>query len=273
MIYKKISLFNYNNKASKEAYLELYLHDHLMEGVFKRPQMLIVPGGAYMMIAPLEGEPVALRFASEGFNCYVLSYCIEKPYPLPHIDLAVAMMYIKEHYKDYFSDEKISLLGFSAGGHLVGTYAYLYKEIAHDILKVDPKILKPSLICLSYPVVTMHEYTHFLSRDYITGGNKELYDKLSIERNISKDYPPTFIWTTTGDTGVNPKNSLLLIDSLKEHNVISKSFIVNRPLDHGQSNVTYENKKVIAPFTQDELYCKKWVEKLINFIINNLYRK
>jgi hypothetical protein len=39
-----------------------------------RPAIVIAPGGAYLMHAPLEAEPPALRFMAMGYCVFVLRY-------------------------------------------------------------------------------------------------------------------------------------------------------------------------------------------------------
>lgn len=271
MIYKKFLLKEINEQASSKAVLEIYLYDNPELPFKKRPALLIVPGGAYTMVAPLESENVAYRYMSEGFNCFVLTYATNKPYPTPHMDLAIAVFYIKKCQEEFKLDSNLFMLGFSAGGHLVASYSYLYKEMA-TALRIDKsESLKPTALILSYPVISFTNNPHIMSRDILSGSNTELYEKLSVEKNITSDYPPTFIWTTLGDTCVNPSNSLDLISALKRSGVIYESFIYPR-LDHGLSIVHLENKRAFIPFNKDELECKTWVDKSINFIINNFYK-
>lgn len=267
MIYKKIMLNTFNKNATKEAALEVFLHE---ESEIKRPAMLVVPGGGYFSLAPLEGETVALRYQSEGFNTFVLTYAINKPYPASHLDLAVATLFICLQKTEYGLDGNLFMAGFSAGGHLVGSFAYLYDELA-AILEINPEVLLPTAIILSYPVISFVHNAHIASRDILTGSNPSLFDKFSIERHISKSYPPTFIWTTLGDKGVNPSNSIDMVESLQKAGVLHESYFFDGNLDHGQSIVSLEVKGFHSPLTKEELECKSWVDKSLNFIIKNFY--
>lgn len=266
MIYKKIPLNSFNKNASKEAYLEIFLHDDEK----KRPAMLVVPGGGYFFVAPLEGETVALRYQSESFNTFILTYAVNKPYPAPHIDLANATLYIRLQENDYHLDGKLFMVGFSAGGHLIGSFGYLYPELA-SILDINPDVLLPTGLILCYPVITFLNNTHETTRDILTGNNPELDEKFSIEKHISPSYPPTFIWTTLGDKGVDPKNTKLMEEALKNAGIKHETYYFEGDLDHGQSNVSIENKGKFVPFTKDELNCKTWIDKSIDFISKNFY--
>ena len=111
-------LNSFNKNASKDAVLEIYLYDSSNK---KRPAMLVVPGGGYFSIAPLEGETVALRYQSEGFNTFVLTYAINKPYPASHLDLAVATLFIRLQENEYNLEEHRNMytsLGFNTFKHL-----------------------------------------------------------------------------------------------------------------------------------------------------------
>ncbi len=268
MIYKKILLNSFNKNASNEAILEVFLHDSTDK---QRPAMLVVPGGGYFFIAPLEGETIALRYQSEGFNTFILSYAINRPYPASHLDLAVAALYIRLMERDYTLDGKLFMIGFSAGAHLVGSFAYLYPELA-SILEVNPDVLIPTGLILSYPVISFVHNTHIASRDILTGNNPSLYDKFSIEKHVTKGYPPTFMWTTLGDKGVNPSNTKDMEKALEKAGVIHEVYYFGDNLDHGQSNLSLEVKGRFVPYTKEELECKTWVDKSLDFISSNFYK-
>ena len=46
-----------------------------------------------------------------------------------------------------------------------------------------------------------------------------LADRLSVEKRVSKDSAPAFIWHTAADDGVPVENSLLLASAYRKHNV------------------------------------------------------
>lgn len=60
MLYKKIDLMDYGY-SKEQPYLVAYLQDTVTnEPNFKRPAMVICPGGGYEMLSNRESEPVAL---------------------------------------------------------------------------------------------------------------------------------------------------------------------------------------------------------------------
>ena len=161
----------------------------------------------------------------EGFNAFVLHYTTKAKYPTPHLEVAFVMNYIREHYKDFhLLDLNLSVMGFSAGGHLAASYSYLYPELA-DSLHINEKNIRPFSVVLGYPVITTEDYAEHCTRDTITGKDPSLYQKLSVEKNITDNYPPTYLFSTENDTCVPIRNSYELLEELKKHNVPYKADI------------------------------------------------
>lgn len=125
----------------------------------ERPVAVIVPGGSYLYCSDREAYPVGLTFASKGYQVFILRYHVgdESDYPRPFLDLSLAIKYIKENKEKYKLDiNNITIAGFSAGGHLVGTYAGLVnRKEFHEISGMDQDQLKVKNIILGYPAVNL----------------------------------------------------------------------------------------------------------------------
>ena len=234
MIYKKIYLKDIDPRFhSSLATLRIYISSR-NESVGPRPGLLICPGGGYYCTSPREAEPVAFRFLSEGFNCFILDYSVYKAYPAPHYDLALAFNYINSHLEEFdLIKDTLSVVGFSAGGHLVTSYGYLYEKLAKE-LGFEAKNLKPRAIISAYAVTFMNEYTHKTTHDIICGGDTGIESLLNVPTHISGDYPPTFIWTTKDDKTVPYINSVKLKEELDKNNV-KNEFILFESGYHGSS--------------------------------------
>ena len=198
MINEKIFLKNHYNIDS-DAWIEInvpYTNDITLRN--KSKAIIIVPGGAYSYVSNREADPVAVEYLKEDFTTITLHYSVKSEYPKPMLELAYTIDYLRKNLEKYYIDKnKISVIGFSAGGHLVSSYGYLYKKKEFlDIIKLEKENIKPNALVLSYPVITMGEYTHIETRDNISNNKPELLDLLSVEKNIDEEYPPTFIWTT-----------------------------------------------------------------------------
>ena len=219
------------------ATLRIYIADE-NETITMRPGMLVCPGGGYSFTALREGEPVACRFLSEGFNCFILDYTVNHRYPVPHLELAVAMGYIRSHEAEFrLLPNCLSIVGFSAGGHLVGSYGYLYKELG-DALNIDASLLRPYSITMAYPVTLMDASSHQGTKDIICDGDEKLMEKLHIPTHVTKDYPPTFVWTTKDDDLVPSRNTVIFAEALKEQGVNHQCVIYESGW-HGSSLANY----------------------------------
>ena len=126
-----------------EATLEGYILDcEILYGQEKkRPAILVCPGGGYLYCSPREAEPVALRYAANGFHAFILRYSVQWNAagfsPLEEVSWAIG--YIREHADEWNIDpEKIVACGFSAGGHLA---------LASGLLAEN----KPNALILGYP--------------------------------------------------------------------------------------------------------------------------
>ena len=72
--------------------------------------------------------------------------------------------------------------------------------------------LSQGALVLVYPVVTMGEKTHEGTRNHHLGrdATKEQIDFSSVEKQITENYPPTFLWCGDADKTVHPDNSRML---------------------------------------------------------------
>lgn len=233
----------------------------------KSKAIIIVPGGGYSFVSLREADPVALSYMSEGFISIILHYTVNKSYPIPMQELAFAIDYLRNNCDKYYIDkDKISIIGFSAGGHLVSSYGYLYKNedfLTYTKLNIDN--IKPNCIVCSYPVITMGENTHSGSKDIITNNKNNLIELLSVEKHIDPDYPPTFVWTTVEDKCVPYMNSVLFVDALNNAKV-KHEFCLYPYLDHGLSiiNPLLYNLDILEDKRMQDV--ASWFIKSVNFI-------
>lgn len=186
-----------------------------------RPAVLVIPGGAYLMVSDREGEPVALNFLNQGYCAFVLKYTTNAAYPVPLIEACMAMAYIRENAEKYGIDPfKVAAIGFSAGGHLAGMLATMYgeREVA-CALGERAKFARPDAVILSYPVITTDEKTHGDTRRVISGDGAVPYEKLSIEKRVTAESVPAFIWHTMEDNCVPVENSLYLAAAYRKAGV------------------------------------------------------
>lgn len=180
----------------------------------KYPAVIVCPGGGYWGTAAHEGEPIALAMLGEGIQSFVLWYTVpDSSWPQYHLELAAAILWIRRNADRLGVDENaISVLGFSAGCHLAGSYAVNWTDpVFSETLGAESEELRVNGMVLCYGVLFSEgEYAHQGSMDNLFKGNAtpELLKKVSVPHNITGDTPPAFIWHTSGDEGVPVENSL-----------------------------------------------------------------
>lgn len=195
--------------------------------------VIICPGGAYKFVSDKnEGRPFAEKLNERGYNAFVLFYSVgsgNARYPYPMEDVARAISFIKSKSDELnINAEKFALMGSSAGGHLCSFFAVQYKRFESEY---EGKIysLKPNALVLAYPVITMGELTHKVSRNNFLGlfTGKTEREASSVEKHISQDYPPTFCWHNKDDGSVDYKNSVMLEQALNEKSVKNEFLYYN----------------------------------------------
>ncbi len=190
----------------KCAYLDAYISD-ARRGI--ADAMLIIPGGGYSACcADREGESIAFAFLARGFNSFVLTYRVGESYRYPDqlSDAARALLHIKSNAEKYKIDpERVFAVGFSAGGHLLGTLATISeREDVLKLLNAQKSELSLAGAIFSYPVITALHKTHEGSFCRLTGKafediTEEEKKRLSVETHITENAPPAFIWHTAED--------------------------------------------------------------------------
>lgn len=220
-----------------------------------RPAVLIFPGGGYLFTSDREAEPIALRYASYGYQAFFLRYSvynIQEPvdfdhlpdskgaaFPQPLFDAAAAIKTIRDHAAEWFvNPDQIAVAGFSAGGHLAASLgAHWHEPFLAEKFNVESEYLRPNALILAYPMLDYpfmkKQFAHIpedahgrrlmaLSNMAVFGVPQPTDEQLS-ERNpinyVSEKTPPAFIWHTGEDDLINPAHSLNLASALAAHRV------------------------------------------------------
>lgn len=247
MFTEKIDLYKYFGveRMGGGGYLNVYVPSLITEIKPKiRPAMLIIAGGAYTGISQRETEVVAIKYMANGFTSFTLDYSVNIPYPTPLIEACMAVAYIRQNAKKFNIDaEHVAATGFSAGGHLAAMLSNLYyeKEIV-CFLGDKVELARINAAVLSYPVITMGRYAHATTRDIITGGSEQLAELLSMEKRVTVNTPPTFIWHTVNDDCVPTENSMLYAEACRKAGVPFALHIFERG-KHGLSLCNEETDK------------------------------
>ena len=216
MIYKKIEIAVDGYKETADLYT--YFLDNSIEMHInrKRPVVVICPGGGYAMTSDREAEPIAMQYLVRGYHAVILRYSVEPVrYPLALLQLAKSVAFLRKNAAEFHIDtNKIVLQGFSAGGHLAASLGVFWKkDFIAQTLGVTSDMVKPNGMILSYPVITSGEFAHTGSFECLLGEDYNDLDKRkeqSLEFQVSKDTPTTFLWHTVTDDCVPREFSVVL---------------------------------------------------------------
>lgn len=202
------------DKMEKELYFKSNYYTKLLIDENKRDLVIIFPGGGYNHTSPREAENIALKFNALGLNALVFHYRETlDTYETLFNSIADAINnFVAKH-----DIANIYLNGYSAGGHLA-------LELAnHQDLYKLPQI-KGLILC--YPVVSAAKKAiHQGSFDNLLGGNKQLEERYSEEKEVNKTTPPVFLWHTCTDQSVPVLNSISLMETLTSHQINFESHI------------------------------------------------
>jgi acetyl esterase/lipase len=203
--------------------------------------VIVCPGGSYCYLGiKQEGYEVAKKLTEQGFTAFVLRYRVgtyAAQHPDMIQDLQRAIQLVRENAQKFkIDEEQVGIMGFSAGGHLVGTAATYFDENFMSSLGINPEVsLKPYFAVMVYPVVTMRDpHAHRKSKKSLLGTKptEELLHKMSLEENIHKNMPPLLIMQTKDDEVVDYQNSIMLVENLKKAG-IDHQFILYNTGGHG----------------------------------------
>lgn len=227
-----------------------------------RPAMIVVPGGGYCMVVNCEAEPVVKEFYEYGMNVFVLTYTtdITMSVPLkkqPLNDISRAIRYIRKNSDRFkINPDKLAICGFSAGGHVCASICTHHMDVEDMDKELNEISNKPDAAILSYPVITTGEHTHIYSVWTLLGKDapSEEMEYFSLEKQVTKDTPPCFVWQTVEDDLVPIENSILFTESLGK-NGIEYAYYAFPKGRHGLSsaNESFENDDFGEDYTFEQV--------------------
>jgi acetyl esterase/lipase len=259
-----------NNQGLERANSQLIIFQP-DKAISNGSSVIICPGGSYCYLGiEREGYDVAKWLNTLGYTAFVLKYRVGMhgyKYPAMIQDLQRAIEIVREQANRWNIDpHSLGVMGFSAGGHLVGTATEYYIENFMSSLGIEPKTsLRPDFTVMVYPVVSMHDsLAHKKSKRNLLGNNytKELENKLSLEDNVHEGMPPIFIAHAKKDKTVDYRNSLYFYQ-----NCLKKNLPINIVLfdceGHGFGIDSNKNKEAC----EWKIECEKWLEQIRQDII------
>ena len=186
--------------------------------------VLVLPGGGYAIRAPHEAGEIVDFLAERGIRAGHLEYPVAPArYPEALTQVLAAISDLRAGRHGEFSGP-ISVIGFSAGGHLAGSTATAtHQECALTAtqfgLSVEA-VARPDSTALGYPVVSLTEHSHGGSRVNLLG---EVADQVAagfgIQHRVDGDTGSLFVFHTVADDAVPVQNALLLVDAAQRSDV------------------------------------------------------
>lgn len=268
MVYEKLHLkeyFEVLGKNSIDPTLEIYLPYYNMSEMKrenrKRPCLIVCPGGGYGMCSQRESEPIALEFITEGFNVFLLTYSVSPAkFPTQLCEVAAVMELIYKNKEKWNCDtSKVSIIGFSAGGHLAAHYSTMYA--CKEVRKIFPESKAVNGTILSYPVITaMEGNCHSGSFENLVGHyplTEEEMNYFCPDRCVTENTPPAFIWHTADDNTVPVISSILYATALSKYKIPFELQIY----PNGPHGLSLANDLTNDNLSQGGAYCKKWTSE------------
>lgn len=232
--------------------------------------VIIFPGGGYSHLSMnKEGKKVAKWLNSLGITAFLLKY--RMPSDLTMLDKSIgplqdaqeAVRMVRRNAKKWnLDDDKIGVIGFSAGGHLAATLSTNFSEITYESL--DNTSPRPDFTILIYPVISMkNEIANKGSKEKLLGLNpsEELIKKFSSDLNVNSTTPNTFIAHATDDQSVPVENSINYYLALKNNKIQCELHLYEKG-GHGFGLGVLDTSK---NWTQD---CENWM-KCNGYLLNN----
>lgn len=256
----------------QDARLTTYIQDYYKEiNVSSRPLVLVCPGGAYSHTSNREAEALALQFLAMGYHAAVLRYsCAPATFPTSLMELAHSVRLIRRNAEQWHvNPDQIIVLGCSAGGHLAASLGVFWNKSflaqALGMEEEELRSLRPDGMILCYPVITSGEFAHRGSFQFLIGDQEKalsekfstpIGDFLSLEKHVSADTPPAFIWHTYTDGSVPVENSLLFVSALRRAGVSAEFHMYPRGA-HGLSLANRLTQTADGNAVQEE--CASWI--------------
>jgi acetyl esterase/lipase len=228
--------------------------------------MVICPGGGYGALAmDHEGHQIAQWLNSFGVAGFIVTYRHRNRgagygHPIPLLDAQRAIRTVRSRAQEWGVDPgRIGILGFSAGGHLASSAATHFNEsFGEPKDAIDRVSCRPDFAVLIYPVIAFGTpFTHVGSQKNLLGPNPDpaLVEKMSNEKQVTPQTPPTFLVHTWEDTVVPAENSIYFYLALRRARVPAEMHIFLK----GQHGFGL-GRNVGAASAWPGL-CQKWMEE------------
>jgi acetyl esterase/lipase len=192
--------------------------------------MLVAAGGGYKRIEmQSEAHPAAQWLNDHGVTAFVLSYRLpeegwrEGP-RAPLQDAQRALRLIRARSAEYgIRPDHIGVLGFSAGGHLMGLAATRSAFRSYNgVDEADRQSARPNAAALIYPIITLEPpYDHTSTKRVLLGRHPTDVESAewSVQPHVGAHCPPLFLVQAEDDPISDPHNTLIMEAAAKSAGV------------------------------------------------------
>ena len=170
--------------------------------------IIVAHGGGFSIRTGCEGPNAALYFNQLGYNTAILTYRLAPYSRFDAIDdMQQAIRILRARKDELGISDKITVMGFSAGGMLSANCATHFDEgDANSADIVARQSCRPDGVVVGYGAITGVSFPRpfMMPDDYendMCGLNMQERIYLAAEKNIKYNSPPFFIWQTLSDDG------------------------------------------------------------------------
>ncbi|QGY31723.1 alpha/beta hydrolase [Pantoea cypripedii] len=185
--------------------------------------VLIAAGGGYKRIEMgKEAWPAAEWLVARGITAYVLSYRLpdegwKDGNRVSLQDAQRALRMVRQREK------QVSVLGFSAGGHLLGLAATRPDFASYAPQdELDQLPATADRAALIYPIITLEQpYTHTSTHRILVGPHASAAENAawSVQNYVRPDSPSFFLVQAEDDPVSNPENTLIMEQACQQQHV------------------------------------------------------
>ena len=182
--------------------------------------VIVFPGGGYNVLAiDLEGSEVCDWLTPKGITCVLLKYRVPCATTGPYRDCLTALQDAQRAVglvrfnaaKWRVDPNKIGVLGFSAGGHMVAALSsHFEKRLYPAVDAADAVSCRPDFAVAFYP-------GHIVNREMKSVPNPDFH--------LGKNAPPTFLLQAQNDPVDPVENSLVYFAALEKAHVPAEMHI------------------------------------------------
>ncbi len=222
--------------------------------------VIYAAGGGYVRVAVgVNGGEITRWLNSLGVTVFVLKYrAQEYGQPAPLRDALRALRIVRSRASEFgVKPDRIGMLGGSAGAHLTASAGTLFAAPeGRTGVEIDHVSGRPDFMVLIFPVITMQDAAgHGGSRRGLLGENptEELKRRWSVDEQVTKDTPPTFLVHSAEDNVAVVENSLLFYRAM----VKAKAPIEMHLYPKGPHGSGMDPK--LGPTAEWPRHCESWM--------------